>query len=465
MSKITRAEKKALYGSALAIALPMMLQNGITNAVGLVDSLMVGTLGTESVTGVSICGQLIFVFNLAIFGAISGPGIFGAQYFGNRDIEGVRKTFRIKIWAVLFAVAIGLAVFIFNDTWLINLYMKGETVKLDPILTMEKAKEYLHIMLAGLLPFGLTQVYASTLRENSESTMPMVAGLISVATDVVFNYLLIFGKFGFPALGVSGAAIATVIARFVELGVLVIWTHVRRAKFEFIQGIYRTLLVERKILIPIIRKSIPIFINEFLWASAIAKLTQLYSIRGLEVVPAFGISNALTNLLNVVFVAMGSAVGIVIGQMLGAGKTENIKEKAFSLMWFTAYLSTGLTALLILLGPIFPRAYKDVDESVRYMATSFILITSVFFPLWAFLNAEYFIIRSGGKTVITFLMDSGFSWIVTVLGVFLVCRFTNWNIYWVYIFAQGLDLLKVLFGMYLINKGVWITNLVKNKKE
>ena len=268
MSKITRAEKRALYGSALAIALPMMLQNGITNAVGLVDSLMVGTLGTESVTGVSICGQLIFVFNLAIFGAISGPGIFGAQYFGNRDIEGVRKTFRIKIWAVLFAVAIGLAVFIFNDTWLINLYMKGETVKLDPVLTMTKAKEYLHIMLAGLLPFGLTQVYASTLRENSESTMPMVAGLISVATDVVFNYLLIFGKFGFPALGVSGAAIATVIARFVELGVLVIWTHLRRAKFEFIQGIYRTLLVERKVLIPIIRKSIPIFINEFLWASA-----------------------------------------------------------------------------------------------------------------------------------------------------------------------------------------------------
>ena len=100
--------RKELYLRALLLALPMMIQNGITNAVGLVDNMMVGKLGTESMTGVSICGQLIFVFNLAIFGAISGPGIFGAQFVGNKDVEGVRKTFRIKVWAVIFCVALGL---------------------------------------------------------------------------------------------------------------------------------------------------------------------------------------------------------------------------------------------------------------------------------------------------------------------------------------------------------------------
>ena len=122
MSKITRAEKRALYGSALAIALPMMLQNGITNAVGLVDSLMVGTLGTESVTGVSICGQLIFVFNLAIFGAISGPGIFGAQYYGNGDLDGVRDIFRIKMWFAIGCGILGILIFFNFDTFLLGLY-------------------------------------------------------------------------------------------------------------------------------------------------------------------------------------------------------------------------------------------------------------------------------------------------------------------------------------------------------
>jgi putative MATE family efflux protein len=457
-------DRKELYMRALLLALPMMIQNGITNAVGLVDNMMVGKLGTESMTGVSICGQLIFVFNLAIFGAISGPGIFGAQFFGNKDTEGVRKAFRIKVWAVLLCVALGLALFIFDDKLLIGLYMKGESATLDPVLTMERAREYLHIMLVSFLPFGLTQVYASSLRENNESMMPMIAGVISVITDVVLNYILIFGKFGLPALGVEGAAIATVIARFVELAVLVSWAHKRRHRFPFLQGVYKTLLVEKEVLIPIIRKSIPIFFNEFFWAAGIAALTTLYATRGLAVVPAVGISNALTNLLNVVFVAMGSAVGIVIGQMLGAGETKDIKKKALSLMWFTATMSFGLSLILALVAPFFPRPYETTEE-VKNMATVFILITACFFPIWGFLNSQYFIIRAGGKTVVTFIMDSGFTWAVCVLTVFCITHFTNLPIFVVYTISLSLDILKVMFGLFIFFKGVWITSLARKKVE
>lgn len=457
-------DRKGLYMRALLLALPMMIQNGITNAVGLVDNMMVGKLGTESMTGVSICGQLVFVFNLAIFGAISGPGIFGAQFVGNKDVEGVRKTFRIKLWAVIFCVALGLAIFLFNDKFLIGLYMKGEAANLDPVLTMERARAYLRIMLIGFLPFGLTQVYASSLRENSESMMPMLAGVISVVTDVVLNYLLIFGKFGFPALGVEGAAIATVIARFVELFVLVSWAQGKRHRFPFLQGVYRTLLVEKAVLIPVIKKSIPIFFNEFFWAAGIAALSTLYATRGLEVVPAIGIANALTNLLNVVFVAMGSAVGIVTGQMLGAGETKDIKKKALSLMWFTAALSFGLTLVLTFVAPYFPRPYETTDL-VKNMATVFILITAIFFPIWGFLNAQYFIIRSGGKTLVTFIMDSVFTWTVCVLTVFMITHFTNLPIFVVYTISLSLDILKVIFGLVLILKGVWITSLARKKEE
>lgn len=462
MKRILSTERKALYLRALTLAVPMMIQNGITNAVGLVDSIMIGSQGTESTSAVSMCGQLIFVFNLAIFGALSGPGIFGAQYFGNNDIEGVRKTFRIKIWVVIASVIAGICAFWFFGDFFVGLYLKGEAEGIDPVLALNKSRDYLRIMLIGFLPFALTQVYSSTLRENNESKIPMIAGICGVVADILFNWILIFGKFGFPAMDVKGAAIATVISRFIEFTVIVIWSHLKRKRFVFLQGIYRTLLVEGKIAVPIIKKSIPILINEFLWSAGIIKTNQLLSERSLFVVPSLGISAAISNLLNVVFVAMGSAVGIIIGQMLGAGETKGIRKKANSLMWFTAFLSVGLSGTLIAIAPFFPKRY-DVLPEVQYMATAFITLTAFFFPLQGFLNAQYFTIRSGGKTFITFLADSGFTWAINVLTVFLLIKFTNLNVYQIYAVSLSLDILKVVFGAVMIRTGIWITNLVKEE--
>ena len=461
MKRLFSAERKALYLRALMLAVPMMIQNGITNAVGLVDSIMVGSQGTESTAAVSMSGQLIFVFNLAIFGALSGPGIFGAQYFGNSDIEGVRKTFRIKIWAAVVCVIAGICAFLFFGDFFIGLYLKGESQDIDPALALNLARSYLNIMLIGFGPFALTQVYSSTLRENNESTMPMIAGICGVVADIFLNWVLIFGRFGLPAMGVKGAAIATVISRCIEFAVIVVWSHLKRKRFVFLQGIYKTLLVESKVTIPVLKKSVPILINEFLWSAGIITTNQLLSQRSFAVVPALGISASLCNLLNVVFVAMGSAVGIVIGQMLGAGETKGIRRKASSLMWFTAFLAIGLSAVLITVAPFFPKFYDVVDD-VKYMATAFITMTAFFFPLQGFLNAQYFTIRSGGKTFITFLADSGFTWAISVFSVFMLIRFTNLNVYQVYAIYLALDLLKVVFGAIMIRTGIWITNLVKD---
>jgi Na+-driven multidrug efflux pump len=263
---------------------------------------------------------------------------------------------------------------------------------------------------------------------------------------------------------VEGAALATVISRFVELAVLVIWSHLRRKKFEFLQGIYRTILVDIKMFIPVMKKSIPIMVNEFLWSAGIISINQLLSRRSLAVVPAIGIAVALTNLLNVVFVSMGSAVGIIIGQMLGAGEMKDIKDKALTLMFFTAYLSFGLSALLLLVAPHFPQFY-NTDDQVKNMATVFILLTATFFPLQGFLNAQYFTIRSGGKTFITFLADSGFTWLVIVLTVYLIIQYTKLDLFMVYTISLSLDILKVACGAWLIHKGIWITNLVKQDVE
>lgn len=449
-----------IYKRALLLAVPMMIQNGITNAVVLVDNLMVGSLGTESMTAVAIVGQLFFVFNLAVFGGLSGPGIYGAQYYGRGDTEGVRNVFRLKWWIGLFCVVLGTLVFLFGGDALLSLYLRGEGNGIDAGLTLSVGREYMMIMLAGLLPFGITQVYSSSLRETDESVKPLIAGICAVVTDVVLNYLLIFGKFGLPRLGVKGAAVATVLSRFVEMAVIIVLAHKDTAEHKFLQHVYHTMRVPAAVFKPSLQKGFPIFLNEFLWSGGIAVLTQCYSIRGLNVVAGLNISNAICNMLNVVFVALGNAVGIVIGQMLGARQFDEAKRSSVRLMWFSGAVSAVVAVVLFALSGVFPLAY-DTTAQVRQYGCYFIIITAAFFPLQAFLNALYFTLRSGGRTVITFMFDSCYTWVVSVSAAYILCTYTNIPILGIYTIVQSLDFIKVIVGYVLIKKEVWITSLVE----
>lgn len=453
-------KNREIYIRALKLSVPMMIQNGITNMVSLIDNVMVGSLGTEAITAVSIIGQLIFVFNLAVFGGLSGPGIYGAQYFGQQNIDGFKNTVRIKHIIGIACLIFGLLIFIFNGESLISLYLQGESNTVDPSLTMQYAKKYLGIMLLGLPPFVITQIYSTSLRETGESFKPMVVGVSSVVIDIAFNYLLIYGKMGMPKLGVSGAAVATVMARVAEMLIVIIWAFACRKKHVFLYGLYRTLLIPKDIAVKIIKKSLPIFFNEFLWAASLAALTQNYSFKGLEVVAGLNISNALCNMLNVVFVALGSAVGILIGQALGASQFEKAKTNSFKLMWFTGGICLILTVILISVSGIFPSFYDTTNE-VRNYAQWFIIITALFFPVQGFLNALYFTLRSGGKTLITFLFDSVYSWVISISIAVILCRFTTLHIFAVYAIVQSADIIKVAVGYILIKKGVWISNLVE----
>ena len=454
-----KQERKKVYKRALVLAVPMMIQNGITNAVGLVDNVMVGSLGTESMTAVSIAGQLFFVFFLAIFGGLSGPGIYSTQYFGQGNIKGVKEVFRLKWWIAIFCLVVGTTVFLLWGNDLLRLYLQGQAEGIDAAATLRYGRQYMLIMLLGLPPMVVTQIYANTLRETGESVKPMIASVCSVVADICFNYMLIYGKFGLPRLEVRGAAVATVIARMVEMSVIVLWAHCGKEKYAFLQQVYRSMKVPVSMTMTILKKSLPIFFNEFLWAGGMAVMTQCYSIRGLTVVAGLTISNALCNMLNVVFIAMGNAVGILSGQMLGASEYEKAKRDSVRLMWFTGGMSLLLTVILIAVSGVFPLLY-DTTARVRDYGTVFIVITAIFFPLQGFLNALYFTLRSGGKTVITFLFDSMYTWVISVPVAYLLCRHSVLPIVVVFTLVQSLDFIKVIVGYVLIKKGVWMNNLV-----
>lgn len=435
-----------------------MIQNAITNFVGFLDNIMVGQLGTQPMSGVAIVNQFMFVFNLCVFGGLSGAGIFGAQFFGNGDHQGVRDTFRFKLITGIVIILASLALFLGFGQQLIELYLTSDNGS-NATDTFRYGNQYLHIILLELIPFVVVQIYASTLRETGQTFIPMLAGIIAVLVNLVFNYLLIFGKFGVPELGVAGAAIATVLARLVECAIVVIWTHRNTAINHFIKGAYRSLRIPSDLARQILAKGSPLLLNELLWAAGVAIVNQCFSVRGLEVVAGVNIASTISNLFNVVFIALGSSVSILVGQQLGANEFEKAKDTAGKVIAFSTFCTVLTSILMVLMSGLFPALYNTSDE-IRRLAANMIRITAVLMPMQAFLHAIYFTIRSGGKTGITFLFDSGFSWCVAIPFTYCIVHFTSLPILQVYASYYLLDIIKSTVGFILFKKGIWIQNIV-----
>jgi len=453
---------RAFYKMLLTIAVPIMLQNGLTNLVSLLDNIMVGAVGTEQMSGVSIVNQLLFVFNLCIFGGLGGAGIFTAQFFGKKDTQGVQHTFRFKMMLALSLMAAALAVFVFFSEPLIALYLHEGSETGDIAATAAYGAKYMKVMLWGLLPFAVQQAYGSTLRETGETMLPMKAGIVAIFVNLVLNYVLIFGHFGAPALGVEGAALATVISRYVECFIIVSWTHRHTIRASFIVDAYKSMHVPGKLVVDIFRRGMPLLVNEALWSAGIALRVQSFSTRGLAMVAALNISSTISNLFNVVWMALGVAVSIVIGQQLGANEFEKAKQSVWRIMAFSVASAVAMGLLMCVLSPLFPAIYNTTDE-VRAMAAGLIRIVGITGVLHAFNHTAYFTLRSGGKTWITFLFDGGYLWVVTIPLVRLLAIHTALPVLLVYFLCEFVDVIKVTMGLILIKKGVWINNIVADK--
>lgn len=450
---------RAFYSMVLALAVPVMIQNGITNFVGLLDNIMVGQVGTEQMSGVAIANQLVFVFNLCIFGGVSGAGIFGAQFFGKGDSDGVRDILRIKLWlALVLSVAAGV-VFTFWSEPLISLFLHEGSESGDLAATLLYGKQYLSLMRLLLVPFALVQAYASTLRETGETKLPMQAGVVAVLVNLVFNYLLIYGKLGFPVLGVQGAAIATILSRIVEAAIVIAWTHRNRERNPFAVGLYRTLRVPSALLGQVAVKGSPLLVNEALWSMAMTTLAQCYSLRGLAVVAAVNITSTITNLFNIVFMSLGSSIGIIVGNLLGAGRMREARDADNKLIAFSVASCLLVGAIMAVVAPLFPRLYNTTAE-VRRLAGGMILISAAIMPFHAFTHATYFTLRSGGKTFVTFLFDSVFVWAVNVPIAFVLSRFTGLPILPLFAVCQSIEILKSFIGYFFVRSDVWMQNIV-----
>lgn len=463
---LTKAKKKfigdkAFYRYLIFLAFPMIVQNGITSFVSFLDNIMVGQIGTEPMSGVAIVNQLFFVFNICIFGGVSGAGIFSAQFFGKGDFEGQKYTFRFKLYACLLITAIACVLFHFLDEPLISLYLNDGGSVGNTRLALSYGKEYLAIMIFGLLPFAISQTYVSTIRETGQTFVPMVSGIVAVITNLVLDYVLIFGAFGAPELGVAGAAIATVIARYTECLIVVVWAHRHLDKNPYLIGVYKGLRIPGSILADIFRKGLPLMFNEMLWAVGMAVIVQCYAVRGLEVVAAQNISSTISNLFNIVYLQLGNCISIVVGQKLGAGQLEEAKDADNKIIFFDVACCACISVIMILLGGLFPEIYKT-EPGIKALAKNFIIISAMAMPLCAFSHCSYFTLRSGGKTIVTFLFDSVYTWVVMIPYAFVLSRFTTLSITMVFFLVSFTEIIKVIIGFFMIKSNVWLQNIVNS---
>lgn len=449
---------RTFYKRYIFLATPMIIQQAITNFVSFLDNLMVGQLGQEAISAVATVNQLNFVFSLAVFGAASAGSIYGAQYFGKGDHKGHMFTFRFKLYATLLATLLGIILFKAQGSALISLFLT-ESEGASPELALSLGLQYLNIILVGLIPFAVNQAYATNIKETGQTVIPMIAGMVAVATNAILDYCLIFGFAFFPELGVEGAALATVIARYIECAIVVIWAHTHRNLNKYLEGAYLGFGLPKDVFRQIMIKGAPLMVNEVLWAAGVSAVTQSYSVRGMNVLTALSISNTVGNLFNIVFIQLGACISIIVGQYLGAGELEDAKDADNKMIAFSVFCCTIMAIIMFAIGGLFPKIYNVAPE-IRHLATRFIAVAAIWMPFCSFSHCSYFTLRSGGKTLVTFLFDSVFTWVIMAPLAFVLAHYSPLGIVAIYFFVQGTELIKNVIGYFMVKSDVWLVQMV-----
>ena len=451
---------RRFYKSVMIVALPIIVQNAITTFVNMLDNIMVGQTGTLPMSAVSISNQLMMVLNLLIIGTVNAASIFSAQYYGKEDYKGMKDCLHFKLYFSLFFVTMGIIIFrVFGDRLLLLYMDESVNSAADIATTLSLAHDYLNIIMIQTIPFAIAVSCGSIIREAGNTVLSMRASIVAVALNFVGNYVLIFGHFGFPKLGVIGAAIATVFARFVEMAIILIGEYRMRDQYPFFHKLFADPLIPGSLLKKIAVKGSPLIANEVLWSIGIAAISQCYSTRGLESIAAINISSTVNTVFMIANMAIGMSISIIIGPKLGAGDFEDAVSTEYKLIGMALFFNLILGIIMFATAPLFPLVYNTTDH-VRTLAGIFLRIMACMLPAQALYNACYFTLRAGGRTMMTFMFDSGFTCAINFPIAFMLTRFTSLPIVTIYLIIQLIDIPKATVGSILLKKGVWLNNII-----
>ena len=441
-----------MFKSLFVIALPIILQNLMQSTVNMLDTLMVGQLGSVEIAAVGLGNQIYMLLNMVLFGISSGGAIFIAQFWGKKEnsgiwkMEGVMFSFSMVI-ALIFTFAS-----VFFPKFLIGLYSKDFHV-------IEIGARYLRIVAFSFPFFAMSFAFSMALRSTEHVKLPMVATMISLVLNAILNYLLIFGIGFFPSLGIVGAAIATCISRIVECFILFIVAYSK--KYEVASSVKNlfsfTLFEVRKF----IKIAFPVIINEAIWGLGTSMHSLIMGRTSTEAISAFNITGTISQITWVFFIGVGNAAGIIIGKKIGEGNESEARKYANTLSWFMPVMAFFIGLLLIPISKFLPFMF-NVEANILVQAKMMLMILMCCYPLNAFNMCWVVgICRAGGDTVFAAIIDVCFMWIIAIPLAACVAYFTNVQPYIIYICLLSEQEFKFIAGFYRIKSGKWLNNVVE----
>lgn len=447
----------SFISNLFTIALPIILQNFLSSFVNMLDTIMVGGLGHVDIAAVGLGNQVFFVMNIMVFGAVSGGSIFISQYWGKKDLEGIHRTTGIMLVVAMAITCFFFLVSALAPEFCISLYSNDDEV-------IKKGAVYLRIVSPSFIMFGLSFAFSNAERSTEHVRLPAVATIISVVLNGILNYVFIFGinirgVQCIPALGIVGAAVATIISRVVEAVIVVYGAYVR--KFEVAVSFKKYFTAQPDFLRKYIKVCLPVLFNETLWGVGISMQSSIFAHSGTVVIAAFNINGTISNLLWPVCMGFGSATSIIIGKTIGQGNHDKAKSLAKILCGFNAAWGLVLGIILIPLTKTLPFFFR-VEPVVIKMAAVFLTLKACSFPFDAFnMSTVVGVFRSGGDTLFAMLIDVGFMWVISIplgwLGV-LVWNLPYWGVYLVILIEP---LLKMILGLYRLFSGKWLRDVTK----
>ncbi len=447
------------YKSALKIALPIMLQQLIQSLVSLIDNFMVSGLGDVSMSGVNVAGQVLFIFMVFTNTICMSGGIFLTQFYGAKDKGGMQQAFMFKVILGFLALIPYFLVTVVFPRQVLSLMVIGNT---QASQILDEGVKYIRIMFHVGIPMTISACIASSLRDMGRVKLPLVVTIIATLTNTVFNYLLIYGNFGFPALGVEGAAYATVIARSLEFIIFAVVYF--KVKPEYAVTIKSHFKLDGKLFWNIIKKGSLMLFCEMVWVLSETLTTAIYNGRGgADVVSGMASSFAIANLYFVAFGGIYSATSVIIGKTLGEGNLEEAKIKKNWLLSGSLLFGCFMTVFGLGTSLLVPVVFGRLSASAIGICRRMVIMMSFFMPAWIYMNAQQAVARAGGDTKMGAYSDASITIAIMLPMLLLLGKYTAIGPVMMYFCVKLLDFVKIVIFHFWMKKERWLNNLTVNE--